>query len=61
MFAPLLDELAEVGVHLTSTVITVNQVWLIKRYITDPTGRPYSAVAALGVTNSPPTPDLERP
>jgi hypothetical protein len=26
MFAPLLNELAEVGVHLTSTVITVNLV-----------------------------------
>jgi predicted transposase YbfD/YdcC len=129
MFAPLLDELAEAGVDLTSTVITadalhtqrahaqylhergagfvftvkqnqptlfaaldalpwsqtpialrdidtshgrvttrtiqvlpapadlpfphVNQVWLIERYITDPAGRPRSAVAALGVTNLP--------
>jgi hypothetical protein len=29
----------------------VNQVWLIERYISDPTGTPRSAVAALGVTN----------
>jgi predicted transposase YbfD/YdcC len=29
----------------------VTQVWLIERYVTDPTGAPTSAVAALGVTN----------
>jgi predicted transposase YbfD/YdcC len=29
----------------------VNQVWLIERYVTDPTGTPLSAVAAMGVTN----------
>ena len=29
----------------------VNQVWLIERYVTDPTGTPVSAVAALGVTS----------
>ena len=29
----------------------VNQVWLIERYVTDPTGTPLSAVAALGVTS----------
>jgi len=29
----------------------VNQVWLIERYVTDPTGTPRSAVAALGVTS----------
>lgn len=29
----------------------VNQVWLIERYTTDPTGTPLSAVAALGVTS----------
>jgi hypothetical protein len=31
----------------------VNQAWLVERYITDPTGAPRSAVAALGVTNLP--------
>jgi hypothetical protein len=31
----------------------VNQVWLVERYTADPTGRPLSAVAALGVTNLP--------
>jgi len=31
----------------------VNQVWLIERYTTDPTGTLLSAVAALGVTNLP--------
>ncbi|MGH8601497.1 MAG: ISAs1 family transposase [Gammaproteobacteria bacterium] len=31
----------------------VNQVWLAERYITDPTGTPLSAIAALGVTNLP--------
>jgi predicted transposase YbfD/YdcC len=34
----------------------VNQVWLIERYTTDPTGTPLSAVAALGVTNLPAQP-----
>jgi predicted transposase YbfD/YdcC len=29
----------------------VNQVWLIERYVHDPTGAPLSAVAALGVTS----------
>jgi predicted transposase YbfD/YdcC len=29
----------------------VNQVWLIERYVTDPTGTPRSAVAALGMTS----------
>lgn len=29
----------------------LNQVWLIERYVTDPTGTPLSAVAAMGVTN----------
>jgi predicted transposase YbfD/YdcC len=29
----------------------VNRAWLIERYVTDPTGTPTSAVAALGVTN----------
>lgn len=29
----------------------VNQVWLIERYVTDPTGTPRSAVAALGLTS----------
>ncbi|MCA1671124.1 MAG: ISAs1 family transposase [Actinobacteria bacterium] len=29
----------------------VNQIWLIERYLTDPTGTPRSAVAALGVTS----------
>jgi predicted transposase YbfD/YdcC len=29
----------------------VNQVWLIERYVTDPTGTPRSAIAALGVTS----------
>lgn len=29
----------------------VSQVWLIERYVTDPTGKPRSAVAALGVTS----------
>jgi predicted transposase YbfD/YdcC len=29
----------------------IAQVWLIERYVTDPTGAPTSAVAALGVTN----------
>ncbi len=29
----------------------VNQVWLIERYVTDTTGTPISAVAALGVTS----------
>lgn len=29
----------------------VNQVWLIERYVTDPTGRHVSAVAQLGVTS----------
>lgn len=29
----------------------VNQVWLIERYVTDTTGAPLSAVAALGVTS----------
>ncbi len=31
----------------------VNQIWLIERYVTDPDGKPSSAVAALGVTNLP--------
>lgn len=31
----------------------VNQVWLIERYVTDTTGTPTSAIAALGVTNLP--------
>jgi predicted transposase YbfD/YdcC len=34
----------------------VHQVWLVERYITDPTGTPRSAVAALGVTNLPAQP-----
>lgn len=29
----------------------INQVWLVERYVHDPTGTPLSAVAALGVTN----------
>ena len=29
----------------------VNQAWLIERYVTDPTGKPLSAIAAMGVTN----------
>jgi len=31
----------------------VNQAWLIERYVTDPTGTPLSAVAALGMTSAP--------
>jgi predicted transposase YbfD/YdcC len=34
----------------------VNQVWLIERYTTDPTGTPLSVVAALDVTNLPAQP-----